>query len=242
MYGYIYKTTNLKNGKIYIGQHKSVKFDANYYGSGIWFKKVFQANGKDNFRCEIVEECASLEELNDREVYWIEYFQSRNPDIGYNLAKGGEQIYGGCTDQEKRLISMRILKATPDTVYDEINELRKFGLRIYETDEIWEPTSTNSGGQKMRASDVSVIVSFYTKRQMTITRRYAEKFHCSFWKYNLMVEISKIPMVFQQIKQDCANGVVIPETFSGPGAGTTGVFLETKRGLKSARMSIEFDE
>ena len=92
MYGYIYKTTNLKNGKIYIGQHKGTCFDCNYYGSGTWFKKVFLANGKENFKCELIEACTSLEELNMREVYWIEYYQSRNPDVGYNLAKGGEQI------------------------------------------------------------------------------------------------------------------------------------------------------
>lgn len=35
MYGYIYKTTNLINGKIYIGQKKSEKFlGINYLGSG----------------------------------------------------------------------------------------------------------------------------------------------------------------------------------------------------------------
>ena len=242
MYGYIYKTTNLKNGKIYIGQHKGTCFDSNYYGSGTWFKKVFLANGKENFKCELIEACISFEELNAQEVYWIEYYQSRNPDVGYNLAKGGEQIYSGCTDKERKLISERILNATPNTIYDEINELRKYGLRIYEPDEIWEPTSTNSAGEKMRATDVSVIISFYTKKQMSITRKYADEFQCSFWKYNLMVEVSKIPSVFQKIKYDHANQILIPETFSGPGVGTTGVFLETKRGSKSARMSIEFEE
>lgn len=34
MYGYIYKTTNLINNKIYIGQHKHEKFDIKYFGSG----------------------------------------------------------------------------------------------------------------------------------------------------------------------------------------------------------------
>ena len=33
MYGYIYKTTNLLNGRIYIGKRKG-DFDNNYFGSG----------------------------------------------------------------------------------------------------------------------------------------------------------------------------------------------------------------
>ena len=33
MYGYIYKTTNLVNGKIYVGQHKG-EFTEDYIGSG----------------------------------------------------------------------------------------------------------------------------------------------------------------------------------------------------------------
>lgn len=34
MYGYIYITRNLINKKIYIGKHKSEKYDSSYYGSG----------------------------------------------------------------------------------------------------------------------------------------------------------------------------------------------------------------
>ena len=34
MFGYIYKTTNKINNKIYIGQHKHADFDKQYYGSG----------------------------------------------------------------------------------------------------------------------------------------------------------------------------------------------------------------
>jgi len=40
MYGYIYKTTNLINNWIYIGQKKKIKFDHNYYGSGIHLKNA----------------------------------------------------------------------------------------------------------------------------------------------------------------------------------------------------------
>lgn len=45
MYGYIYQTTNLINGKVYIGQHMSESFDANYYGSGKWLKRAIAKYG-----------------------------------------------------------------------------------------------------------------------------------------------------------------------------------------------------
>ena len=46
MFGYIYKTTNLINNKIYIGQHKSEKFEPNkYIGSGVVLLKAINKYG-----------------------------------------------------------------------------------------------------------------------------------------------------------------------------------------------------
>lgn len=96
MYGYIYKTTDLSNGKIYIGQHKATKFSgASYVGSGIIIRAIKDFCHRsgiaivDRLRTDIIEECNSAEELNDREIYWIKYFDSMNPQIGYNLYEGG---------------------------------------------------------------------------------------------------------------------------------------------------------
>ena len=89
MYGYIYKTINLLNGKIYIGQHKSEIFDYSYYGSGKLFSSVFKKYGKNNFKCELLEWCHSKEELNEREIYYIEKYNAKDSNIGYNLADGG---------------------------------------------------------------------------------------------------------------------------------------------------------
>ena len=41
MYGYVYETINLINGKKYIGKHVSNSFDSNYYGSGKNLIKAF---------------------------------------------------------------------------------------------------------------------------------------------------------------------------------------------------------
>lgn len=42
MYGYVYKTTNKLNNKIYIGQHNHSTFDKKYYGSGSRIKKLLR--------------------------------------------------------------------------------------------------------------------------------------------------------------------------------------------------------
>ena len=73
MYGFIYITTNLINGKRYIGQKKYDKEGTwkNYLGSGTYLKRAIEKYGKDNFSKEIVEECESKEKLDEREIYLI---------------------------------------------------------------------------------------------------------------------------------------------------------------------------
>lgn len=85
----IYKTTNLLNGKIYIGQDS--KNDPNYLGSGKTLKRAINKYGKNNFTKEIIEICETKKDLNDREIYWIGKMDSRNRKIGYNISKGGAE-------------------------------------------------------------------------------------------------------------------------------------------------------
>lgn len=99
----IYKTTNLINGKIYIG--KDSKLRSTYLGSGIILRRAIAKYGKENFKKEILERCSSIEQLNEKEKYWIYKLNSNNKDIGYNLTEGGD---GGNTytflsiDRKKR--------------------------------------------------------------------------------------------------------------------------------------------
>lgn len=83
----IYKTTNLKNGLIYIGQDS--KDRDNYLGSGKKFKNSLRKNGSENFTKEIIEYCDTIEQLDEREIYWIGFYNSTDPKIGYNISKGG---------------------------------------------------------------------------------------------------------------------------------------------------------
>lgn len=92
MFGYIYKALNLETRKIYIGQHRRREFDPNYLGSGTALKAAIKKYGRDCFKCKVIERCDTLKELNEREIFWIEKYQSRNPSIGYNLAVGGIRL------------------------------------------------------------------------------------------------------------------------------------------------------
>lgn len=90
---FIYKVTNLVNGKIYIG--KDSKNKKNYFGSGILIKKAIEKYGKENFKKEIIEYCKNGKELNDKETFWIKKLKSYNLSIGYNLTFGGDGFSHG---------------------------------------------------------------------------------------------------------------------------------------------------
>lgn len=124
MYGYVYKCTYLKNNKIYIGAKSSPIFIKSYYGSGsLWNKEVIsKCNPELDIKREILEWCDTYEQLNQQEQYWIKYYDSTNPEIGYNIQKGGNLpseesrnqmsiiIHNGMTEEIKQKISNGLKK------------------------------------------------------------------------------------------------------------------------------------
>lgn len=91
MYGYIYKTTNKVNNKIYVGKKCSGVFLGNdYMGSGTLITRAIKKYGKDQFSVVLLEECMSEEHLCEQEKYWIKELDAQNSNIGYNLADGGQ--------------------------------------------------------------------------------------------------------------------------------------------------------
>lgn len=93
---YIYKITNLINGKCYIGQtqnyknrfaeHKRLLRQKKHDNPHLQF--AWSRYGEQNFSFDIIE---YSEDYNDREKYYIAYYQSDNPEYGYNILSGGEE-------------------------------------------------------------------------------------------------------------------------------------------------------
>jgi group I intron endonuclease len=95
---YIYKITNLLNGKSYVGQRllKSNKepLTDNYMGSGLYLKKSIKKHGLQNFRKEILIESLTTQfAANIFEEYFIKKEETLNP-FGYNLLPSSIQLGG----------------------------------------------------------------------------------------------------------------------------------------------------
>ena len=96
MYGYIYKITNLINNKIYIGQtvrdidtrFKEHLNESNKENLTSYIHLAIKKYGKENFKCTLIDTAENKEDLNFKEKFWIQYYNS-NID-GYNLTPGGD--------------------------------------------------------------------------------------------------------------------------------------------------------
>ena len=91
----IYKIENKINGKIYIGQ--SIEIERRWQkhlsaSDDFIVHQAIRKYGKENFIFSIVEEC-ELIDLNEKENYWINFYQSIVPN-GYNMIPGGSNGVG----------------------------------------------------------------------------------------------------------------------------------------------------
>lgn len=120
--GIIYLTTNLLNGKKYIGQHNRV--DDSYLGSGNILGKAIKLYGKENFKREILQYCINSKDLNESEIYWINYFGADKSDLFYNVTKGGESDFSSFERREKQRLSKLGTKQSSEHIENRISKLR----------------------------------------------------------------------------------------------------------------------
>lgn len=92
----IYKIENKVNGKVYIGQSVNIEKRWNAHRCELLrnahynehLQRSWNKYGEDKFDFILIEECEETE-LNDKEIYWIDYYRSCEEQFGYNSQIGG---------------------------------------------------------------------------------------------------------------------------------------------------------
>ena len=131
--GIIYVHINKINGKAYVGQ--TTQTLSNRWGNGslystcTHFYHAIQKYGWDNFEHKVLECGLDLDELNQREAYWIEYYDSI--ENGYNLRPGGDNHQ--LTEEHKnkirtanaKLSGHPVICINTGKIYDSVNAAKR---------------------------------------------------------------------------------------------------------------------
>ena len=115
---WVYKITNIQNNKVYIGQtirpiqdrfRRHIN-DALNNILDTHFARAIKKYGKNNFIIEQIDQAQTQNELNKKEQYWIQYYNSVQE--GYNetdaISKCGGNTYQSKTEKEMEVIKEKI--------------------------------------------------------------------------------------------------------------------------------------
>lgn len=105
----VYRTTNMLNGKTYIGQHRYETLDDGYMGSGVILEQAIKKNGIDNFKKEIlVSDIPSRKWADKIETAYITVERKRG-NGEYNITDGGQGFCGHHTEVSKKKIGKSLI-------------------------------------------------------------------------------------------------------------------------------------
>lgn len=135
---FIYKITNRINNKIYIGQvyNKTIydRFNRHIksasHDSKSYLGRAIAKYGENNFVIEEIDKADSLEELNNKEKYWIKYYNSTDKNIGYNLTPGGDggNTYLCKSEQELNKIKSKISKSNSGKNNGQSKQIKAYNI------------------------------------------------------------------------------------------------------------------
>ena len=98
--GIVYLFINLINSKVYVGITRNTFFERYRIGPNSWhrlapcyLKNALLKYGANNFHICLLEMNKTIEELNELEVEYIQFFKSDQKEYGYNIHPGGRLRY-----------------------------------------------------------------------------------------------------------------------------------------------------
>lgn len=176
--GCIYMYTNKINGMKYIGQticKLSKRHNEHLKRDDSYIDRALRKYGENNFTLEILEDNINdTDKLNDKEIYWIDYYDSFNN--GYNLTKGGSGSSTFNTEEALKIIDL--LKNSNNTM-KEIGE--EFGYSVYTIsdinqgnicyqDNVTYPIRKNRITQKYNQDDLDIVIDLLKNTEYTFQK------------------------------------------------------------------------
>ena len=141
---WIYKITNIQSQKVYIGQtirpieqrfHRHIN-DAMNNILDTHFTRAIRKYGKDNFIIEEIDSAKTQNELNKKEQYWIQYYNSVND--GYNetdaINKCGGNTYLSKTEEEMEVIKDKIRQTKIGAKNPMAQKVKRINIQTNEID------------------------------------------------------------------------------------------------------------
>lgn len=141
---WIYKITNIQNNKVYIGQtirpiEKRFQRHLNDALNNILdthFARAIRKYGKENFIIEEIDTAQTQNELNQKEQYWIRYYNS--VEGGYNetdaISKCGGNTYQSKTEEEMEVIKEKIRQTKIGAKNPMVRKIKRTNIITNEVD------------------------------------------------------------------------------------------------------------
>ena len=141
---WIYKITNIQNNKVYIGQ--TIRpIEQRFYRHlndalnnilDTHFARAIRKYGKENFIIEEIDIAQNQEELNQKEQYWIRYYNS--VEEGYNetdaISKCGGNTYQSKTEEEMEVIKEKIRQTKIGSKNPMAKKIKRTNIQTNEVD------------------------------------------------------------------------------------------------------------
>lgn len=145
----IYKITNTVNLKLYIGL-TTVSLETRWGGHKTAARTGVERHlynsmrfyGIDKFTIEPIDSATTLKELGEKERYYIKFYETQNPDKGYNLTAGGERNQYDANPRAKvsldEVIQIREIYSMGDLSCKECWEMFSHKISFSAFQKIWE--------------------------------------------------------------------------------------------------------
>lgn len=157
---YLYKITNVLNGKVYIGQSVSPearwrrhKSDARTGKNQFYLYRAMRKDSLQNFTFEIIAQAKSLEDIDIIEVVCIRQYNSSDKKYGYNIALGGNGKRVVSEETKRKLSKINTGKKATEETKNKMSQ-SMLGKNSGEKNGMFGKSSINAKLTQEQAADI----------------------------------------------------------------------------------------